>query len=151
MKIFYTLILLLIGYTSSAQERSLVSSVSLTHQSDYLYSISIGEPIIGTLSGTTSFFSQGFIPMKSLATVSSVRKENIEVSIFPNPAHSTVKVKNIELSKNYYYLIFGLQGNLLRKELLLKNTINISTLAPGSYILKIYNDEEYFKQILIKN
>jgi hypothetical protein len=150
MKTALTLILLLLGCLCFAQERHLISSTSFTHQSDYKFTISIGEPIIGLLSGSKITLSQGFIPINTHQLPTNIDNRISAIEIYPNPISSTIFIKGIDLNKEYSYLIVASSGCIIERNKLTKLQIQTSQLTPGSYILTIFNNESTFKQKLIK-
>ncbi|WP_439182203.1 T9SS type A sorting domain-containing protein [Carboxylicivirga taeanensis] len=150
MKILYTLLLLMIGYSSLAQERQLISTTGFSHQSEYNFSTSIGEPIIGILVGTNTTFSQGFTPMKIQTTASNMNNTESSISIVPNPVSTHIYVKGVNLDQGFTYCIVGANGDIIEQNKLTDHRINTSFLAPGNYILTIFNNETTFKQKVIK-
>ncbi|WP_430816953.1 T9SS type A sorting domain-containing protein [Carboxylicivirga sp. RSCT41] len=150
MRIAPLLILLTVGCICRAQERQLISANSFTFKSNYNYSISIGEPVIDLLSNGNIKFIQGFIPMKSTAIASDIEQPELSVQIYPNPVTSDIFIKGIDLSKGFSYSIIGTGGTIIEKKKLTQARIHASHLAPGSYIITIFNNKSTYKQKLIK-
>jgi hypothetical protein len=75
---------------------------------------------------------------------------NNNISIIPNPAHDRVYIKTTE--KNYTIEIYDYTGRELLKEKFANDqSIDISGLAKGAYILKITNNKTTFIKKIIKN
>lgn len=64
----------------------------------------------------------------------------LKPSIYPNPAHHAIYLKNISDTKSF--IITDLSGRIIMKDSLNKDYINIQTLAPGNYILQIITKEK---------
>ncbi len=72
------------------------------------------------------------------------------VQIYPNPASDIINVHGKkELRKPLLVKICDISGRVLKEETSFRNdfTINISSLKPGSYLLKLYNGNEIEVQI----
>jgi hypothetical protein len=72
-----------------------------------------------------------------------------EVNIYPNPAHSNIRIANIE--ENSTLEIYSIQGRLIKTKELNENDniVNIEGLNSGSYILKIIKESEVYSDILV--
>lgn len=67
------------------------------------------------------------------------------VFIYPNPAKNVIKVKHIDLERQYF--IFDYQGKLVKIGLLSDSNIDISNLYPGMYVFF----SNGVKELFIKN
>ncbi len=65
-----------------------------------------------------------------------------QVKIYPNPLDSVFKIEHFELLKNPKMEIFSVEGKLLKKKRLRGDTVDISFLRPGIYILRISSKKE---------
>jgi PQQ-dependent dehydrogenase (s-GDH family) len=68
---------------------------------------------------------------------------NIEIEIYPNPAHKILNVKSIKnVSKPLYYSIYDVTGKLIINGNSKTDyfSINVETLLSGVYIFKLYNN-----------
>ncbi len=62
-----------------------------------------------------------------------------DISLFPNPANQFIKIR-CRVNKAVMYQLSNMEGNLIFKDTFTGSThINISTLAPGVYFLRIGN------------
>ena len=83
--------------------------------------------------------------------------ENEKPEIYPNPAIDGklfIDFLNSNKRLDYNYHIYNVVGGLVQKGELsnMKNTVNISALSKGVYIVKVFNsDDRYFTQKIIKN
>ena len=106
----------------------------------------LGEVIIDTGTDGTNDLTQGFhqtnwnfLGMEDFAT-------NYEATIFPNP---TSEVLNIRTStfENVTYTLYDAQGKLVMQNILSaeQTPIQVSQLAPGSYLLTLNNETQNLK------
>ncbi len=81
--------------------------------------------------------------LKGIAPNSSVANTTSNISLYPNPANTTL---NINATEKVNVTILSVDGKVLMEQ---KDatTINVSNLATGVYMIKIYNTEN----VLIKN
>lgn len=74
----------------------------------------------------------------------TVNPNNV-LNLWPNPAKSIIKTNLID----YYYEIFDLTGKPILSGISQNNSINVTGLSMGSYILRIESEENiYFERIL---
>lgn len=77
--------------------------------------------------------------------------EELEFTIFPNPFHESVQI-NTSFS-NYNFEVYSCSGELLLKRNVIysgKNTIDLSQLPMGSYLITIRTDELVRTHKLVK-
>jgi hypothetical protein len=97
-------------------------------------------------SNTTHHVVEGSFPL-SLANVSG-----IDINIYPNPVTSVLSISNIEILNPKSIKIYNYLGQEVINHKNLSSTINVSSLAKGTYILTIEsNDNKKFTQTFIKN
>ena len=79
-------------------------------------------------------------PAARLAYESSAEIKNDGISIFPNPSSGTFKI-NLSQEREFLIEVFDLLGNrlLVQRE----NTVNLSHMKSGIYVMKITVDGEY--------
>ena len=85
-----------------------------------------------------------------------VQNEYGNIHVFPNPSdeHINIQISNLEYQKVQYQLLDG-QGRIVSKEELIpydgviQKKINVQSLAPGSYILKITSKDVNYSQIVV--
>ncbi len=80
-------------------------------------------------------------------TMSTITEELETFKVYPNPATSVVKVSSTTTIEKL--MLYNLQGQLVQTAT--TNEINISQLANGVYILKIYGDKEMTTRRIIKH
>lgn len=96
----------------------------------------VNSPEIGGPAGNITFPSSS--EMTCLDGTSGITEtKNVELSVYPNPATSVLTVEGIE---NGLYEIYDALG---RQVISGENQaeINISTLAPGTYTIRLFNDQ----------
>jgi hypothetical protein len=83
--------------------------------------------------------------LNSLSVKNPVTKNNIPV-LFPNPSANSIQIINSDL-ENKSYEIINLNGKSIKKGQLSNNTIGISDLENGVYILKFVGSKQVYKII----
>ena len=131
--------------SGSAQEVVATQGDSYSNASANI-DFTLGEVIIDTGTDGTNDLTQGFhqtnwnfLGMEDFAT-------NYEATIFPNP---TSEVLNIRTStfENVTYTLYDAQGKLVMQNILSaeQTPIQVSQLAPGSYLLTLNNETQNLK------
>lgn len=84
-----------------------------------------------------------------LTQIQNTPQINSVINLYPNPSSSTIHINSTEnISK---YSIFNMLGELIINEKLVNDQIDISALAPGTYVLKLIGDKgESFWRIVKK-
>ena len=74
--------------------------------------------------------------------------EKLAVSIYPNPAHEIVMIKS---DGEYDYQLIDLRGNIIRSEKNVQgiNSINISDIKAGSYLIRLSNTNSTLVETLV--
>lgn len=83
------------------------------------------------------------------ATVSSTSNNDIEakqLNLFPNPATSYLQLGKVNLDSTKYY-IYTMNGNIVANGILNTNTLEISMLPEGSYVLQVICKKEAIQHI----
>ena len=121
------------------------------------YSCSIDVPFSGVHHVYLVFKDTGSSGLFDLKRIkfdkegpNSVESKNSEIyfSVYPNPAQEFIKLKCNEKSILKIYNLYG--QLMIQKELSeYENTIPISSLSPGSYIVKITDNTQIYSEILI--
>ncbi len=105
------------------------------------------------LTGTLALVNGKFANMVIIdATTGIVDTKEANIQVYPNP---TSNVLNIEVSKNARIQLLDLNGKQVVAEQNVnanqKESVNVSNLANGVYMVKIYNDEFVtMKKVVIK-
>ncbi len=152
MKKIFTLILSLALLQAFGQTPAIVmqvvSSAGGTYSTTGLsVDWTLGEPVIGTVTGTGLMLTQGFQQGNLLGTDIPVDPDlsSISFKMFPNPAISKVylKVDNKEAKGNFLVEVFDITGRkMLIQDLGLFNhqetmDLSVASLKPGIYFVKV--------------
>jgi hypothetical protein len=89
--------------------------------------------------------SMGNAPNMHTAGFEGLKFESSMLNVFPNPASDFVSIEfNSQKTKISSYKIYNSQGKLLLSENLMANdfTINIKSLSPGFYIVKLVSNKQ---------
>ena len=73
---------------------------------------------------------------------------NAEISIYPNPVTHTLNISMLEASGKDY-LIYNAVGQVILKGMY-NESLDVSNLSNGVYILQINTDKEQFRKRFIK-
>lgn len=68
---------------------------------------------------------------------SASEAESTRIKVYPNPADSIVKFENLPELKRPVLRIYDLSGKLLKKEKITDDSIDVSDLEPGVYVLDL--------------
>lgn len=154
MKKIFTLILSLalleaFGQTSPAIAMQVLSSAG-GYQTTSTFSISwtLGEPVTGTITGTSNILTQGFQQGNLLGTnivPTDPEGASMNLKMYPNPAFSKVyfKVDNKEAKGDFLVEVFDITGRKIINEVLgefnSQETLDLSVvlLKPGIYLVKV--------------
>ena len=114
-------------------------------------SFTIGEPIINTLSGTTTNITQGFHQSNHLIVSVEEKNPNLDIKVYPNPIGDKLYI-NTEFFEGVYYEIYDANGKLVCKDFLKKNITEIETinLKPSAYSLSVTGKDNSSNFKLIK-
>lgn len=104
------------------------------------------DVITNPSSNTTHHVIEGSFPL-SLATVNGLK-----VNIYPNPVSSVLSISNIEVLNPKSIKIYNYLGQEVLDHKNLSSTINVNSLAKGTYILTIESqDNKKYTENFIKN
>jgi hypothetical protein len=83
--------------------------------------------------------------------VSEANETDLQVSVYPNPATSIIRIEH-NLSTNIAYSLFDIIGNKVKSGAVLSQqaVLDISALANGMYVLKIQSGDQIYTAKLIK-
>lgn len=107
-----------------------ITVAGITDFSNYIFLIT------DALTDTT--VSIGWCPATAINEI-----EQNDFTIYPNPAHDVLIIKNAALNKNYNIEIYSSQGSKVFEGKLLNepvNKIDVSGLAYGLYFIRLYNN-----------
>ena len=70
--------------------------------------------------------------------------------VFPNPTHDILTLKNDSVLEDAIYSVFDTTGKRVLNAKLTQDTIDVSSLAQGNYILRVFADGEIFTEKFTK-
>ncbi|KFF17637.1 T9SS type A sorting domain-containing protein [Chryseobacterium sp. JM1] len=113
------------------QPNSTVSTGLVSTGFDYPSGLAVKDNLIYV----TDFFAGSVLKADLAAlSVSDQKNRDRKTSIYPNPAKETLKVMN---APSQDYKIFGMVGNLVLSGKLERDSIDVSQLTKGAYIIQI--------------
>jgi hypothetical protein len=106
----------------------------------------IGEVIIDTGTDGTNDLTQGFHQTNWNFVGLEDHAPNYEATIFPNPTSEVLNIKTSTF-ENVTYTLYDAQGRLVMQDILSaeQTPIQVSQLAPGSYLLTLNNETQNLK------
>jgi hypothetical protein len=117
-------------------------------------SYAIGQVVYTTISGSGTA-TQGIQQPFEISVISGREDVSgilLESSVYPNPTDGfvTLKVENYE-TDNLVYMLYDINGMLLIRKKVVGNetTIQLGTLRPGTFILKIAENNKELKSFKI--
>jgi Secretion system C-terminal sorting domain/Pregnancy-associated plasma protein-A len=120
----------------------------------FIKSVAISKVPESTLARTllTFVFDETILdsfPDFPISNQSNLRKKDVVISsidISPNPAYNYITINGLNSSQIYKAELISINGNILRTETI-KNSeeLDISSLNPGFYILKLYSNNQILK------
>lgn len=89
----------------------------------------------------TGFYVDNIVTtdMSNLSVEDTGTKENVSLTLYPNPASDFVNIKIADKVNSVE--VFDLSGKLMVKDRSGKNEINIQTLTPGNYLIKVNTEK----------
>ena len=135
----------LLGVSVSAQEVISTQGDSYSN-GGYTIDFSIGELVTETVSDGTNDLTQGFHQTNWSFLGVEDFAPHYEASVFPNPTADVLNIKASDF-KNVTYTLYDKQGKLVMRNVLLgdQTPIQVSQLAPGSYLLTLNNETQTLK------
>ncbi|HKI90190.1 MAG TPA: T9SS type A sorting domain-containing protein, partial [Draconibacterium sp.] len=80
-------------------------------------------------------------------------KENTlpDFLVYPNPAQNQFSLKNVGMQQNIEISVYALNGQLILKKIpfSISNSVNVSNIPNGVYLVQIKNKRQFFTQKLI--
>ena len=136
-----------IAIASIALCQDILSTGGDFHQTPHgSLSFTIGEPISETFEAGENVLTQGFQQSKLIITaIETPETENFNLQVFPNPTHSIITIKATEeVQHALQYVLCDLNGKVLYETCSDQSMIEIDLInvCPGTYLLKIINDEK---------
>lgn len=98
----------------------------------------IGEPVVGTMTGGGHQIGNGFLPSLDFSVLITPEKENISsIEVYPNPASEFIMCKNDSNGKLFIQVIATEGKEVLTTTVNSGDKINITFLKEGMYFLKV--------------
>lgn len=153
MKSFISFLFLLffLGTTHAYSQEGVVSSGGDATGSGGTVAYSIGQVVYTVANGSGGSCGQGVQqPIIQNSTEIEELSNVLNCSLFPNPSDDfvTLDVRG-EVEGEIIYMIFSVNGKLLRSEVISdkKITINIEDFTPSIYLVKVFQNNIPFKSI----
>lgn len=149
-KVFVFLILSLVHFcfTRISAQEVLPSAGGYADGLDGNFSYSVGQVFTKTYTDIDgSSISEGIQQVYEVSTVSvydAVSSHKIELTVFPNPVADWLIVDaELELNSVLLYQLIDIQGKIIEENKIKSNEmkINMKHKKPGTYFLRIYNDQ----------
>jgi len=109
-------------------------------------SCTVGEPVIETITDGTNTLTQGFHQSKLTVTaIKGLKVSGIELSVYPNPTNSFLSIEvKTDKQRDLLLSLFDLNGRLILQKKMAgnKQTIKMQNYKPGTYILKVTEDNK---------
>lgn len=131
---YFTLVSCALSLSTFAQTENVISSGGHTIQnSQGSLTWTIGETVVNTIESPdvhlTQGFNQGWLNFLNIENFS----ENINITVFPNPATHYI---NIESDKKSDITIYNASSKIVRNVSIEKeDTVDLTDLAPGIYFI----------------
>jgi hypothetical protein len=141
-KIFSASLMLLLTYSIKAQNtlhQTLNSAGNTAKVSSFTIDFAVGETVSETLKSNSNIVTQGFIqPVITIQTGFSFHKqgEGCQFSIFPNPTADYLNF-NLQDVEEVDFEIYKIDGTLVGKYRSVNKFTDVSTLAKGTYLVKL--------------
>jgi hypothetical protein len=98
----------------------------------------IENPGEGAIASAASIQIQQILFVDEVLSTVDIQKEDLGISIYPNPIINSFKIlSSLKIEKVEIFNILGQKSSVQN---LKSNTIDISTLSKGIYILKVYQE-----------
>jgi hypothetical protein len=155
-KIGIVLCLLLSGMASMAQQAVSASGGNATGSGGSV-SYSVGQLTYHSLAGDNGTVNQGVQQPYEISVVTGTDNKKdigLEYMAYPNPVSGIIYLKVKDFSENLRCELYDMEGNLIdtRKMDSSETGINMSTLAPANYFLKVIRNQKVEKVFkIIKN
>ena len=153
-----TVFILILGLTGVHAQQAITTAGSEATGDGGTISYSVGQIAYKTITGTNGTITEGVQQPLEIFTVGIDNSEEnlVDITAFPNPVTNNLLLK-IDPSLSFQsmeYQLYNMQGNLLKNNKLTGNEtdIDLSSLVPSSYFLRVIEKEKEIKTfIIIKN
>ena len=99
---------------------------------------------------TGSFFILDDLSMSGSYTIDTLRNER-DVSVFPNPAHSELHINNMSEEKHFLYSLYDATGKVVleNKSPVTNEIVNTENFLSGVYILNVISDDKNIRKKIV--
>ena len=149
--VFLIVLTLILTRFQYAQELITTSGDSKSN-ANCIIDYSIGETMVETYEVENVILTQGIHQPEIIITeILYNENNNFNISLFPNPVYSHLNVEIINIQKEIKYSLISIDGQIFAKDIKLDKTesINISNLTKGSYIIQFIVDYKIIKAFKI--
>lgn len=104
----------------------------------------IGEPINTVIGDGEIVLAQGFLQVAIESGTSQTKEALLStLKVYPNPASYELNLELLESNGNYKAMLLNSLGQMMARTDFESTyqKIDLSTLAPGTYFLQLYNEE----------
>lgn len=156
-KLLYILFVLSFGANAQSISNQVISSYGLSAANGAAQTdVTIGEPVIATVSDGNNTLTQGFHQTKLLITVVNENKTANNYQFYPNPVNEVLNFNYTNTENEPVGLqLFDVSGKLLynKQNITTNEQLLFSDKAKGQYILKVVDkdNKELKTYKIIKN
>ena len=140
-------LLLSTGVFAQPFERLLSPGGDTWSTSEYVVSVSLGEPLIGTLRADEYLLTQGFLQVYDLTTGTTNPGQTAHrLELFPNPSDGFVNLRHtLSQDRPYRIHIYNLLGNVVYQTRATgATTLDLTHLSNGLFILQMEQDQKTY-------
>jgi len=134
-----------------SEAQQVLSGSGATFQNQLcMVSFTVGETIVGNLSGSNCQFSQGF--QQSWINPVGVFENSAEtnIGISPNPARNSIHINGLKTQQNVEIIIINIHGNIeIIASAFKEPYLDVTSLSKGFYIVQIKSGETRIVEKLI--
>lgn len=134
------MVIIWFSVNSQTVSRSVLSSAGTTQTSNgERISWTVGEPVVGTMTGGRHQLGNGFFPSKDISVfLAEPEKKDISgIEVFPNPSTSFITIRNKE-NHNMEYKLTTINGDIINQNKILSgDLLELSGKASGTYLLEV--------------
>ncbi len=121
-------------------------------------SYSVGQVLYSTSTGTNGSVAEGVQQPYEISVVVGIEQAkdiNLLCKAYPNPTTDLLILEaEIASNDNFFFQLYDIMGKLLisKKLIDIRTTISMANLAPGTYFLKVTDNQKVVKTFkIIKN
>ena len=135
MKKFIIIILAITAMAQTYAQSTLSASADYKETPTMSLSWTIGEPVTETVSDGTNMLTQGFHQSKLTVTAIKTQTANEVFYLYPNPTQELINISGISMGSKF--VIYDISGKVVSNGILQTNSINLSSLNAGIYIVEM--------------